>query len=132
MLLNIDSRAVNANPVANIDFILTNDRSRLLFFSFSSSLSIFFLCCLSNDSPWISFLLSTDKRYCTFQGIYQKPKIFPFTGHLHFLLCFSTSPLSFWNFSVRYTSSQVRPGQWTDKRIRKVHTKVFDFLPTLS
>lgn len=28
---------------------------------------------------------------------------------LRFLLCFSTSPFSFWNFSVRYTSTQVSP-----------------------
>lgn len=29
--------------------------------------------------------------------------------HLRFLLAFSTSPFSFWYFSVLYTSSQVRP-----------------------
>lgn len=62
MLLNMLKSAVNANPVANIDFILTNDRSRLLFFSFSSSRSIFFLCCLSNESPCVSLRRSTEKR----------------------------------------------------------------------
>lgn len=59
MLLNMLSSAVKAKPVANIDFILTSDRSRLLFFSFSSSRSIFFLCDLSNESPWVSFRFST-------------------------------------------------------------------------
>jgi hypothetical protein len=49
--------------MANIDFIFTSDRSRLLFFSFSSSRSIFFLCCLSKESPWASFLFSTARRY---------------------------------------------------------------------
>lgn len=62
MLLNMLSRAVNANPVANIDFIFTNDKSRLLFFSFSSSRSIFFLCCLSSESPSVSFLFSTEQK----------------------------------------------------------------------
>lgn len=59
MLLNMLSKAVNAKPVASIDFILTIDKSRLLFFNFSSSLSIFFLCCLSNESPRVSFRFST-------------------------------------------------------------------------
>lgn len=62
MLLNMLSNAVNANPVANIDFIFTNDKSRLLFFSFSSSRSIFFLCCLSNESPSVSFRFSTRNK----------------------------------------------------------------------
>lgn len=51
--------AVKAKPVVNMLFIFTSDRSRLLFFSFSSSLSIFFLCCLSNESPWVSLRRST-------------------------------------------------------------------------
>lgn len=59
MLLNILKSAVNAKPVANMDFILTNDKSRLLFLSFSSSLSIFFLCCLSSESPCVSLRFST-------------------------------------------------------------------------
>lgn len=61
MLLNILSKAVNAKPVATIDFIFTIDKSRLLFFSFSSSRSIFFLCCLSSESPSVSFRFSTKK-----------------------------------------------------------------------
>lgn len=64
MLLNMLSKAVNANPVANIDFIFTSDKSRLLFFSFSSSRSIFFLCCLSNESPRVSFRFSTVLQAC--------------------------------------------------------------------
>lgn len=59
MLLNILSSAVKAKPMANIDFILTNERSLLLFFRRSSSLSIFFLCCLSNESPCASLRFST-------------------------------------------------------------------------
>lgn len=59
MLLNMLSKAVNAKPMANMDFILTRDRSLLLFFSLSSSRSIFFLCCLSKESPCASFLFST-------------------------------------------------------------------------
>lgn len=42
-----------------MDFILTKDKSRLLFFNLSSSLSIFFFCCLSRDSPSTSFFFST-------------------------------------------------------------------------
>lgn len=60
MLLNMLSKAVNANPVASIDFIFTIDKSRLLFLSFSSSRSIFFLCCLSSESPSVSFRFSTN------------------------------------------------------------------------
>lgn len=59
MLLNMPRRAVNAKPVVIMLFILTSDRSRLLFFSFSSSRSIFFLCCLSRESPWVSLRRST-------------------------------------------------------------------------
>lgn len=62
MLLNILSKAVNAKPVATIDFILTIDKSRLLFLSFSSSRSIFFLCCLSSESPRVSFRFSTEMQ----------------------------------------------------------------------
>lgn len=62
MLLNMLSRAVKVNPMANIDFILTSDKSRLLFFSLSSSLSIFFFCCLSRESPWASLRFSTVER----------------------------------------------------------------------
>ena len=39
--LSILRRAVKAKPIANIDFIFTKDRSLLLFFNFSSCLSIF-------------------------------------------------------------------------------------------
>lgn len=59
MLLNILKSAVKAKPIANIDFILTSDRSLLLFFNLSSSLPIFFLCCLSRESPWASLRFST-------------------------------------------------------------------------
>lgn len=61
MVLNMLSSAVKAKPVASMDFILTSDKSRLLFFSFSSSRSIFFLCCLSSESPRVSFRFSTVK-----------------------------------------------------------------------
>lgn len=59
MELNIPKSAVKAKPIANIDFIFTKDRSRLLFLSFSSSLSIFFLKPLSNVSEWVSLNFST-------------------------------------------------------------------------
>lgn len=62
MLLNILSNAVNAKPVATIDFIFTIDKSRLLFLSFSSSRSIFFLCCLSSESPSVSLRFSTKNQ----------------------------------------------------------------------
>merc|ERR1719187_598391 len=56
IVLNMDRRAVKANPMANMDFILTIVRSRLVFFSFSSSASIFlFLSML--PSPCASFFL---------------------------------------------------------------------------
>jgi hypothetical protein len=51
MLLNMLNNAVNAKPMANIDFIFTIDKSRLLILSFSSTRSIFFFCCLSTESP---------------------------------------------------------------------------------
>ena len=59
MELNIPRSAVKAKPMASIDFIFTRDKSRLLFFSFSSSLSTFFLYCLSRASEWLSLIFST-------------------------------------------------------------------------
>ena len=58
--LNIPRRAVNAKPIASIDFILTKDKSRLLFFNFSSSLSIFFFNPLSKVSEHVSLIFSTE------------------------------------------------------------------------
>lgn len=80
MLLNMLSKAVNAKPDANIDFIFTNDKSRLLFLSFSSSRSIFFLCCLSNESPNVSFRFSTNGQNTNYvlNTIKFSPKIMPF------------------------------------------------------
>lgn len=63
MLLNMLKRAVNAKPMANIDFIFTIDKSRLLILSFSSTRSIFFFCCLSTESPWASLRFSTETIY---------------------------------------------------------------------
>lgn len=102
MLLNMLSKAVNAKPIANMDFIFTKDKSLLLCFNLSSSLSIFFFCCLSKVSPCVSLRFSTAKAQCS------PYKCFFYRG-LHFLLCFSTSVFSFWYRSVRYTISQVRP-----------------------
>ncbi len=62
MLLNIPNSAVNTKPMASMDFIFTNDISRLLILSLSSSLSIFFFCCLSKESLNISFFFSTGKK----------------------------------------------------------------------
>lgn len=56
------SRAVKANPVANMDFILTRDRSRLSFFSFSSSRSSFFFWFLTRTSPCVSLSFSTGRE----------------------------------------------------------------------
>lgn len=76
MELNIPIRAVKQKPIANMDFIRTIDRSLLLFFSFSSCLSIFFFCCRPADSVIVSFFFS------------------------NFLLCFSTSAFSLLYLSV--------------------------------
>ena len=86
MELNIDRREVKANPIANIDFIFTIIRSRLVDFNRSSSLSIFRFWVRSRvESPWASFFFS------------------------NFLVCLSMSFFKRWYFSVRYTISQVRP-----------------------
>ena len=73
MELNMDKRAVKAKPIANIDFIFTIVRSLLVFFSFSSSCSIFLFLLLSRlvVSPCASLIFS------------------------NFLLCFSISVFNF-------------------------------------
>lgn len=52
MLLKVLRRAVKANPMANIDFILNIDRSRFVAFSRSSSLSIFRFEFRSVSATW--------------------------------------------------------------------------------
>merc|ERR1719187_1648375 len=67
IVLNMDRRAVKANPMANIDFILTIVRSRLVFFSFSSSASIFLFLLLRH---FFNFYLQFLVLFCP---IHQDP-----------------------------------------------------------
>merc|ERR1719331_225389 len=107
MVLNIDRRAVNAKPIANMDFILTIVKSLFVFFSFSSSASSFLFLLLSRfaASPCASFFFSS------------------------FLLCFSISDFNFWYFSVLYTRTHVTPSpsravQIEMKRMRRVSAHI--------
>ena len=95
-------------PIANIDFIFTMVRSLLVFFSFSSSCSIFLFLLLSRleVSPWASFFFSS------------------------FLVCFSISVLSFWYFSVLYTRTQVTPWSAHVYHLKLILSCLFSPLPT--
>lgn len=64
--LNMESSAVKAKPIANMLFILTSDKSLLLFLRRSSSRSIFRFCCRSILSPCASFFFSTVMKQTMF------------------------------------------------------------------
>ena len=75
MELNMERSAVNANPIANILFIFTRDKSRLEFFSLSSSRSIFRFCWRSILSPWTSFFFSTVSKNTNLANKYVFPSL---------------------------------------------------------
>merc|ERR1719331_3014500 len=76
MVLNIDRRAVNAKPIANMDFILTIVKSLFVFFSFSSSASSFLFLLLSRlaASPCASFFFS---NFWYFSVLYTRTHVTP-------------------------------------------------------